>query len=64
MKGFSLRRQRTVLILEKHFVAAVRFQTVAGENLSLVFQINALDKLWAAKHFVIVTTVISFTVLI
>ncbi len=21
-----------------------------GENLSLVFQINALDKLWAAKH--------------
>ena len=46
----SLRRQRTVLILEKHFVAAVRFQTVAGENLSLVFQINALDKLWAAKH--------------
>ena len=25
-------------------------ETVAGENLSLVFQINALDKLWAAKH--------------
>ena len=49
-EGIQFKEQRTVLILEKHFVAAVRFQTVAGENLSLVFQINALDKLWAAKH--------------